>query len=169
MKTKGELLELENILQKLSSLHSSFDYLRITIASPERIRNWAERILPTGEIVGEVLRAETINFRTHKPEEYGLFCQRIFGPIKDWKCRCGYYNGFILDKICEDCNVEVIEARVRRYRMGYIDLVCPVSHFWYLKSTPSYLTILLKALNEELTTTDIEYLIYLNLDIKGDI
>eukprot|EP01038_Epipyxis_sp_PR26KG_P020148 gene20148-28516_t len=139
MKSNEEILELEKSLLKLENLHASFDYLRISIASPQRIRNWSERILPSGEIVGEVLRPETINFRTHQPESSGLFCEKIFGPIKNWKCKCGKYNGFLVDKICEDCHVEVIEARVRRYRMGYIDLTCPVTNLWYLKGVPNYL------------------------------
>lgn len=160
MKSTNELLELEKILGQLENLHSSFDYLRITIASPERIKLWAERVLPHGEILGEVLRSETINFRTHQPETYGLFCEKIFGPLKNWKCRCGKYNGFVLDKICEECNVEIIEARVRRYRMGYIDLTCPISHLWYLKGVPSYLTIVLSCLEPKIKTTDIENIVY---------
>lgn len=160
MKSTQEILELENALLKLENLHASFDYLRVRIASPKRIKSWAERILPNGEIVGEVLRPETINFRTHQPEIYGLFCEKIFGPIKNWKCRCGKYNGFALDKVCEECNVEVIEARVRRYRMGYIELTCPVTHLWYLKGIPNYLSVLLKCIDEELSTAKIEKIVY---------
>ena len=114
MKSTDEIFQLENSLKLLDNLHASFDYLKITIASPKRIRSWAERRLPTGELIGEVLKPETINFRTHQPEINGLFCERIFGPIKNWKCKCGKYNGFILDKICEECQVEIIESRVRR-------------------------------------------------------
>ena len=143
MKSTEEILTLEKTLLKLENLHASFDYLRISIASPKRIRSWSERTLPSGEIVGEVLRAETINFRTHQPEVYGLFCEKIFGPVKNWKCRCGKYNGFALDKICDECEVEVTEARVRRYRMGFIELTCPVTHTWYLRGVPNYLSILL--------------------------
>lgn len=160
MKSTQEIIELENALLKLENLHASFDYLRIRIASPERIKSWSERTLPNGEIVGEVLRPETINFRTHQPEIYGLFCEKIFGPIKNWKCRCGKYNGFALDKVCEECNVEVIESRVRRYRMGYIELVCPVTHLWYLKGVPNYLAILLKCLDEDLSTGKLEKIVY---------
>nr|AIM52770.1 DNA-directed RNA polymerase subunit beta' [Ochromonas sp. CCMP1393] len=141
-------------------MHASFDYLRIRIASPKRIKSWSERTLPNGEIVGEVLRPETINFRTHQPELYGLFCEKIFGPIKNWKCRCGKYNGFALDKICEECHVEVIEARVRRYRMGYIELTCPVTHLWYLKGVPNYLSILLRCFDEDLSVSKIEQIVY---------
>ena len=99
MKSYEEINEVEKILSSLENLHASFDYLQISIASPKRIRSWADRTLPTGEIVGEVQRPETINFRTHQPETGGLFCEKIFGPIKNWKCKCGKYNGFIKDKI----------------------------------------------------------------------
>ena len=160
MKSNQDILELEKTLLKLENLHASFDYLRISIASPQRIKNWAERQLPTGEIIGEVLKPETINFRTHQPELNGLFCEKIFGPIKNWKCKCGKYNGFVLDKICEECNVEVIEARVRRYRMGYIDLTCPVTHLWYLKGVPNYLCILLRCYDEKLSISNIENIVY---------
>lgn len=160
MKPTQKLFELENILLKLENLNASFDYLKIRIASPQRIKNWSERILPNGEILGEVLRPETINFRTHQPEIHGLFCEKIFGPIKNWKCRCGKYNGFATDKICEECNVEVIESRVRRYRTGYIELVSPVTHLWYLKGIPNYLTILLKCIDDDLSTSKIEKIVY---------
>lgn len=168
MKSSNELLELEKILGKLENLQSSFDYLRITIASPERMKLWAERILPHGEIVGEVLRSETINFRSHQPETYGLFCEKIFGPLKNWKCRCGKYNGFVLDKVCEECHVEIVEARVRRYRMGYIDLTCPISHLWYLKGIPSYLTIVLSSLEPKIKTSEIEEIIYFREGNEND-
>ena len=161
MRSTEEILQLEKTLLKLENLHASFDYLRISIASPDRVKSWSERLLPTGEIVGEVLRPETINFRTHQPELYGLFCEKIFGPIKNWKCKCGKYNGFVLDKICEECHVEIIEARVRRYRMGHIDLSCPVTHLWYLKGVPSYLSILLKLYSEKATVSKLEEIIYM--------
>lgn len=164
MKSTQEILKLEQCLLKLEGLHASFDYLRIRIASPKRIKNWANRTLPTGEIVGEVIRPETINFRTHQPEVYGLFCEKIFGPIKNWKCRCGKYNGFAIDRICDECDVEVIEARVRRYRMGYIELTCPITHIWYLKGVPSYLTILLQCFDEKLSTNKLEQVVYLRDD-----
>ena len=160
IKSNDNILELEKTLLKLENLHASFDYLRISIASPRRIKSWSERQLPTGEIVGEVLKPETINFRTHQPEIYGLFCERIFGPIKNWKCKCGKYNGFVVDKICDECQVEIIEARVRRYRMGYIDLICPITHLWYLKGIPNYLVILLRSYNPTLSISDIEKIIY---------
>ena len=166
MKSNYEILELEKTLLKLENLHASFDYLRISIASPKRIKSWAERILPNGEIIGEVLKPETINFRSHQPETNGLFCEKIFGPIKNWKCKCGKYNGFILDKICEECKVEIIESRVRRYRMGYIDLTCPVIHLWYLKGVPNYLCILLKCINPELKVSHIEQIVYFKEGIR---
>ena len=160
MKSTQEILDLEKTLLKLENLHASFDYLRIRIASPQRIKSWSQRILPNGEVLGEVIRPETINFRTHQPELYGLFCEKIFGPIKNWKCRCGKYNGFALDKICEECHVEIIEARVRRYRMGYIELTCPVAHLWYLKGVPNYLSILLRCFDEELSAKKLEEVVY---------
>jgi len=160
LKSTDEISQLETSLKLLDNLHASFDYLRITIASPKRIKSWAERRLPNGEIVGEVLKPETINFRTHQPEINGLFCERIFGPIKNWKCKCGKYNGFILDKICEECQVEIIESRVRRYRMGYIDLTCPVTHLWYLKGIPNYLAVLLKCVEPNIGVKEIESIVY---------
>jgi len=156
MKITENILELEQTLLKFENLQSSFDYLKINIASPNRIKSWAQRKLPDGELVGEVLKSETINFRTHQPELDGLFCEKIFGPIKNWKCKCGKYNGFVLDKICEECKVEIIEARVRRYRMGYIELTCPITHLWYLKGVPNYLCILLRSFDEELTASQVE-------------
>jgi len=121
-----------------------FDYIKIKIASPERIRSWGQRTLPNGSIVGEVTKPETINYRTLKPEMGGLFCERVFGPIKDWECHCGKYKR-VRDKgtICERCGVEVTESRVRRQRMGYINLSAPVTHIWYLKGTPSIISHLL--------------------------
>jgi DNA-directed RNA polymerase subunit beta' len=148
MKSTQEITRLENALKKLENLHASFDYLRIAIASPQRIKSWVERVHPTGYPLGEVTRPETINFRTHQPENDGLFCEYIFGPARSWRCRCGKYNGFAKDKICEDCKIEILDSRVRRYRMGYIDLTCPVVHFWYLKGNPSYLSIFLKCIKE---------------------
>lgn len=160
MKLNQKLFEIEKILKKLENLHSSFDYLKITLASPEKIKSWAERILPNGESLGEVIRYETINFRTRQPESYGLFCEKIFGPLKNWTCQCGQYNGFVLDKICEECGVEITEARVRRYRMGFIDLSCPIAHLWYVKGIPSYLTTILSIIEPTIKSSDIEDIIY---------
>ncbi len=161
MSLNETLLDLEKSLTSLDNLHASFDFLKLNIASPLRIKSWAERKLPTGEIVGEVLKPETINFRNYQPEINGLFCEKIFGPIKNWKCKCGKYNGFIANKICEECSVEIVEARVRRYRMGYINLIYPVVHIWYLKGIPSYLTSLLRTFDEKISITNLEQIIYL--------
>ena len=126
-----------------------FDYIRIGIASPERILQWSH---------GEVTKPETINYRTLKPERDGLFCERIFGPTKDWECYCGKYKR-VRHKgiICERCGVEVTDSKVRRHRMGHIKLAAPVSHIWFLKGIPSYLGLLL-----DMTLKDLEQVIYFN-------
>ena len=126
-----------------------FDYIRISIASPERILKWS---------YGEVTKPETINYRTLKPERDGLFCERIFGPTKDWECYCGKYKR-VRHKgiICERCGVEVTDSKVRRHRMGHIKLAAPVSHIWFLKGIPSYLGLLL-----DMTLKDLEQVIYFN-------
>jgi DNA-directed RNA polymerase subunit beta' len=139
-------------------LETKFDYVKIGIASPERIRQWGERSLPNGQLVGEVTKPETINYRTLKPEMDGLFCERIFGPAKDWECHCGKYKRVRHRGIvCERCGVEVTESRVRRHRMGYIKLAAPVAHVWYLKGIPSYLSILL-----DMPLRDVEQIVYFN-------
>lgn len=135
-----------------------FDYVKIGIASPERISKWGKRTLPNGVEVGEVTKPETINYRTLKPEMDGLFCERIFGPSKDWECWCGKYKRVRHRGIvCERCGVEVTESRVRRHRMGYIKLAAPVTHVWYLKGIPSYLSILL-----DMPLRDVEQIVYFN-------
>jgi len=125
--------------------HRPFDYIKINLASPERIKKWGQRILPTGQFVGEVTKPDTLNYRTLKPEFDGLFCERIFGPIKNWECHCGKYRGVELSGYvtCNRCGVEITDSRVRRYRMGHIRLVSPVTHIWYLKGIPSYISLLL--------------------------
>lgn len=125
---------------------TGFDYIKINLASPERIKQWGTRTLPNGYVVGEVQKPETINYRTFKPEMDGLFCEKNFGPVKNWECHCGRYRRVEPSQvlICERCNVEVTESRVRRHRMGYIDLIAPVSHLWFLKGIPSYLSLILK-------------------------
>nr|YP_009732843.1 RNA polymerase beta' subunit [Diphyscium foliosum]QHU77188.1 RNA polymerase beta' subunit [Diphyscium foliosum] len=136
-----------------------YQYIRIRLASPEQIRNWAERILPNGEIVGQVTKPYTLHYKTHKPEKDGLFCERISGPIKSGVCACGKYQTIEkYSKFCEQCGVEFIESRVRRYRMGYIKLACPVTHVWYLKRLPSYIANLLAKPLKEL-----ESLVYCDL------
>lgn len=126
-----------------------FDYIRIGIASPERILKWS---------FGEVTKPETINYRTLKPERDGLFCERIFGPSKDWECYCGKYKR-VRHKgiICERCGVEVTDSKVRRHRMGHIKLAAPVSHIWFLKGIPSYLGLLL-----DISLKELEQVIYFN-------
>ena len=135
-----------------------FDYVKIGVASPDRIRQWGERTLNTGQLVGEVTKPETINYRTLKPEMDGLFCERIFGPAKDWECHCGKYKRVRhRGIICERCGVEVTESRVRRHRMGFIKLAAPVTHVWYLKGIPSYLSIIL-----DMPLRDVEQIVYFN-------
>ena len=107
----------------------------IGLASPEKIREWS---------YGEVKKPETINYRTLKPERDGLFCERIFGPTKDWECHCGKYKRIRYKGIvCDKCGVEVTRSKVRRERMGHIELAAPVSHIWYFKGTPSRMGLLL--------------------------
>nr|YP_009776219.1 RNA polymerase beta' subunit [Rubia cordifolia]YP_010288153.1 RNA polymerase beta' subunit [Rubia podantha]YP_010288237.1 RNA polymerase beta' subunit [Rubia yunnanensis]YP_010957979.1 RNA polymerase beta' subunit [Rubia alata]YP_010958063.1 RNA polymerase beta' subunit [Rubia ovatifolia]QJA26620.1 RNA polymerase beta' subunit [Rubia cordifolia]UKU08755.1 RNA polymerase beta' subunit [Rubia podantha]UKU08839.1 RNA polymerase beta' subunit [Rubia yunnanensis]WMZ97916.1 RNA polymerase beta len=127
--------------------------LQIGSVSPQQISAWATKILPNGEIVGEVTKPYTFHYKTNKPEKDGLFCERIFGPIKSGICACGNYRviGEENDdpKFCEKCGVEFIDSRIRRYQMGYIKLACPVTHVWYLKRLPSYIANLLdKSLKE---------------------
>ena len=115
--------------------YATFDAIKIGIASPEMIREWS---------YGEVKKPETINYRTLKPERDGLFCERIFGPTKDWECHCGKYKKIrYKGKICDRCGVEVTRAKVRRERMGHIELATPVSHIWYFKGIPSRMGLLL--------------------------
>ncbi|MCG7532217.1 DNA-directed RNA polymerase subunit beta' [Psychrobium sp. MM17-31] len=124
-----------------------FDAIKIGLASPEQIRSWS---------FGEVKKPETINYRTFKPEREGLFCARIFGPIKDYECLCGKYKRLKhRGVICEKCGVEVTQSKVRRDRMGHIDLASPVAHIWFLKSLPSRIGLLL-----DLTLRDIERVLY---------
>ncbi len=126
---------------------SQFNAVRLRLASSDRIKALS---------YGEVKKIETINYRTLKPEKDGLFCARIFGPVKDWECNCGKYKRMKHRGVtCEKCGVEVIQCRVRRERMGHINLVAPVSHIWYLKGTPSYLSLVL-----DLSVKDLERIIY---------
>src|SRR5947207_2403360 len=124
-----------------------FDQIRISIASPEKILSWS---------YGEIKKPETINYRTFKPERDGLFCARIFGPIKDYECLCGKYKRMKYKGIiCEKCGVEVTLSRVRRERMGHIELAAPVAHIWFLKSLPSRIGLLL-----DMTLKDLERILY---------
>jgi DNA-directed RNA polymerase subunit beta' len=122
-----------------------FDYIKIKLASPFRILEWANRKLPNDQFVGEVQKSETINYRTFKPEMDGLFCERIFGPSKSLECACGKYKRIRYDGlICDRCGVELTESRVRRHRMGYINLIYPVTHVWYINSRPNFMALLLE-------------------------
>ena len=124
-----------------------FDGIRIGLASPDMIRSWS---------YGEVKKPETINYRTFKPERDGLFCARIFGPVKDYECLCGKYKRLKhRGVICEKCGVEVTLTKVRRDRMGHIELASPVAHIWFLKSLPSRIGLLL-----DMTLRDIERVLY---------
>nr|QEV84381.1 RNA polymerase beta [Bletia roezlii] len=142
--------------------------LRIGPVSPQQIRAWAKKILPNGEIVGEVTKPYTFHYKTNKPEKDGLFCERISGPIKSGICACGNYRGIGTEKedpkFCEECGVEFVDSRIRRYQMGYIKLTCPVTHVWYLKRLPSYIANLLdKPLRE------LEGLVYCNFSFARSI
>ena len=122
-----------------------FNYIKIKLASPFRILQWSNRKLPNGQFVGEVQKSETINYRTFKPEMDGLFCERIFGPSKSLECACGKYKRVRYEGlICERCGVELTESRVRRHRMGYINLIYPVTHVWYINSRPNFMALLLE-------------------------
>ncbi len=126
---------------------NDFDAVRISLASPEQIRSWS---------YGEVTKPETINYRTLKPERDGLFCERIFGPTKDFECYCGKYKRIrYKGVICDKCGVEVARAKVRRERMGHIELACPVSHIWFAKGIPSRLGLLL-----DLSPRSLEHVLY---------
>lgn len=155
-----ELNKLEQHIEKLNQLNLSFNYAKLNLASAEQIRKWAERRLPKGKVAGKVSSPETLNYRGLEPETSGLFCQKIFGPINDWKCRCGKYSGVLINKICEKCGVELTETRVRRYRMGYIDLNYSCAHFWYIKGAPNYLTLILQSLNPFIGKEDVEEILY---------
>ncbi len=138
--------DLLNLLKAQGSV-DEFDSLRIGLASPEMIRSWS---------FGEVKKPETINYRTFKPERDGLFCARIFGPVKDYECLCGKYKRLKhRGVICEKCGVEVTLTKVRRERMGHIELACPTAHIWFLKSLPSRIGLLL-----DMTLRDIERVLY---------
>ena len=126
---------------------NNFDAIRIGLASPEMIRSWS---------FGEVKKPETINYRTFKPERDGLFCAKIFGPIKDYECLCGKYKRLKhRGVVCEKCGVEVTQTKVRRERMGHIELASPVAHIWFLKSLPSRIGLML-----DMTLREIERILY---------
>ena len=135
-----------NIFNPAAS-RSDFNQVRISIASPERILSWS---------YGEIKKPETINYRTFKPERDGLFCSRIFGPIKDYECLCGKYKRMKFKGIiCEKCGVEVTKKDVRRERMGHIKLAAPVAHIWFLKSLPSRIALMV-----DMKLKDLEKVLY---------
>ena len=126
---------------------NDYGAVRISLASPHDIRSWS---------FGEVKKPETINYRTYRPEKDGLFCEKIFGPEKDWECSCGKYRGMkYKGMICDRCGVKVTHSRVRRKRMGHIELAAPVVHIWFFKAMPSRLGTLL-----DMKTTSLEKIIY---------
>ncbi len=140
---------------KQSEQITDFKAIKISLASPEKIREWS---------YGEVKKPETINYRTSKPERDGLFCEKIFGPMKDWECHCGKYKQ-IKNKgvICDRCGVEVTKSKVRRERMGHIELAAPVTHIWYFKGTPSRIGVML-----DLSPKELEKIIYFAAYIVTD-
>jgi len=146
--------DLLNLLKQQGQVEG-FDAIRIGLASPDKIRSWS---------YGEVKKPETINYRTFKPERDGLFCAKIFGPVKDYECLCGKYKRLKhRGVICEKCGVEVTLAKVRRERMGHIELASPVAHIWYLKSLPSRMGLLL-----DMTLRDIERILYFEAFVVSD-
>ena len=146
---------LRKINKNVSDSTEFFDALTITLAPPEKILSWS---------YGEVKKPETINYRTFKPEKDGLFCAKIFGPIKDYECLCGKYKRLKhRGAICEKCGVEVTQSKVRRDRMGHIELACPVAHIWFLKSLPSRIGLLL-----DMTLRDIERILYFEAYVVTD-
>ncbi len=138
--------QLQKVFGQVSNLNT-FDSIKVSISSPERIRSWS---------FGEVKKPETINYRTFKPERDGLFCSRIFGPVKDYECLCGKYKRMkYRGVICEKCGVEVTLSKVRRERMGHIELASPVAHIWFTKSPPSRIALLL-----DITSSEMEKILY---------
>ena len=146
--------DLYNLFEKPKN-PLAFNALRISLASPEKIREWS---------FGEVKKPETINYRTFKPERDGLFCAKIFGPVKDYECNCGKYKRMKhRGVVCEKCGVEVIQSKVRRERMGHITLASPVAHIWFLKSLPSRIGNIL-----EVSLRDLERVLYFESHIVID-
>ena len=146
--------DLLNLLKQQGQVED-FDAIRVGLASPDMIRSWS---------FGEVKKPETINYRTFKPERDGLFCAKIFGPIKDYECLCGKYKRLKhRGVVCEKCGVEVTQTKVRRERMGHIELACPVAHIWFLKSLPSRIGLLL-----DMTLREIERILYFEAFVVTD-
>jgi DNA-directed RNA polymerase beta' subunit len=156
-----------NIGSSYSKLHE-LKLINIGLASAKRIKQWSEKTLPNGKVIGQITNANTLHHKTLKPQKGGLFCERIFGPLKDFECACGknqkpteekqqkIFEHQQLDRIfCPKCDVEYTWSVIRRYQLGYIQLVSPVTHAWYLKATPSYLSILL-----DIKKRHLEYIVY---------
>src|SRR5919202_7094159 len=138
-----------------TTLRADFDAIRISLASPEKILSWS---------FGEVTKPETINYRTFKPERDGLFCAKIFGPITDWECLCGKYKRMKhRGVICDKCGVEVTQAKVRRERLGHIELASPCSHVWFFKGLPSRIGHLL-----DITLRELERVLYFEAFVVVD-
>src|SRR5450432_3128492 len=137
---------LLNLFKQVTQ-EEEFDAIKTGLASPEKIRSWS---------YGEVKKPETINYRTFKPERDGLFCAKIFGPVKDYECLCGKYKRLKhRGVVCEKCGVEVTQSKVRRERMGHIELASPTAHIWFLKSLPSRIGLML-----DMTLREIERVLY---------
>ena len=138
---------MKELLNLLQSNQDEFSSISAGLASPQMVRSWS---------FGEVKKPETINYRTFKPERDGLFCAKIFGPIKDYECLCGKYKRLKhRGVVCEKCGVEVTLSKVRRERMGHIELATPIAHIWYLKSLPSRMGLML-----DMTLREIERILY---------
>ena len=143
---RSNLSEVRSFFEKPKPLND-FNAIRLGLASPEKIRSWSH---------GEVIKPETINYRTFKPERDGLFCAKIFGPVTDWECLCGKYKRMkYRGVVCDKCGVEVTKSKVRRERMGHIELAAPVSHVWFFKGLPSRIGLLL-----DLTMRELERVLY---------
>ena len=150
----GSKLQLDEYIFDFKNIEQeekvNFNSIKAGLASPQQVRSWS---------FGEVKKPETINYRTFKPERDGLFCAKIFGPVKDYECICGKYKRMKhRGVVCEKCGVEVTLAKVRRERMGHIELAAPVAHIWFLKSLPSRISLLL-----DMTLREIERILYLSL------
>ena len=138
---------MKDLLNSLKAKQEDFSSITAGLASPQMVRSWS---------FGEVKKPETINYRTFKPERDGLFCAKIFGPVKDYECVCGKYKRMKhRGVVCEKCGVEVTLAKVRRDRMGHIELAAPVAHIWFLKSLPSRISLLL-----DMAMKDVEKILY---------
>ena len=141
---KGQTTETQlSIIKGQTTETQLIESIRIGLASPERIKNWAERLLVSGMTVGRILNAQTVNYKTLRPVMGGLFCERIFGPIKDFECACERKRPTPKRITCRDCNVDYTSSSVRRHRLGFIELNSPVTHIWYLKGRISYISIFL--------------------------